>query len=315
MTSASDARPYFSIAMPAYNAESVIGRAIESVLGQTFGQWELVVVDDGSTDPTAEVVRRFAARDPRIVLVQQENAGCGAARDTAVRNSQATYIVRLDTDDALLPAYLASMHRFIEANPGYDIYSCNGWHLYPDGSRRLARPDEFYAGERSFTFADMLCACHIFTIAVFTRDLFDRVGGIRPDVYCEDLDFWLRAFAYAGATHRYTPEPLALYTISDTQMTADVVRVLESRIAIYGDLIDSGRLDPAQVDLARAAIERTYSDIWIYRRRTAITRAATRVLGARAGTRVSDAIHASSGALRPLVAPLSARLQRRRRGR
>ncbi|MDZ4180079.1 MAG: glycosyltransferase family 2 protein [Coriobacteriia bacterium] len=307
--------PFFSIAMPAYNAEAVIQQAIESVLAQTFEAWELVVVDDGSTDGTAALVRDLAGSDERIVLVRQANAGCGAARDTAVRNSRAPYIVRLDTDDALLPEYLASMHRFISANPGYDIYSCNGWHLYPDGSRRLARPDERYAEEQSFTFADMLCACHIFTIAVFTRDIFDRVGGIRPDVYCEDLDFWLRAFAYSGATHRYTPEPLALYTISDTQMTADVERVLESRIGIYRDLIDSGRLAADREELARAAIERTHSDIWIYRRRTAITHASTRLLGERAGTWVSGAIHASSGALRPLLAPLAARLQRGRRRR
>ncbi len=311
----SAAEPYFSIAMPAFDAEATIASAIDSVFEQDFEDWELVVVDDGSTDGTADLVRRYSARDARVTLIQKANAGCGAARDTAVRGSRGAYIVRLDTDDALLPGYLSSMHRFIDSRPGYDIYSCNGWHLYPDGSRRLARPDERYTQEQSFTFADMLCACHIFTIAVFTRDLFDRVGGIRPGVYCEDLDFWLRSFAYAGATHRYAPQPLALYTVSDTQMTADVVRVLESRIAIYQDLIDSGRLDRDQEDLVRAAIERTHSDIWIYQRRTAITRVSTKLFGQRAGRRVSDMLHAGSRVMRPLVAPVAARLQRGRRVR
>lgn len=303
--------PRFSIAMPAFNAEATIGAAIESVLAQRVDDWELVVVDDGSTDSTAAVVEGFSATDPRVRLVRQANAGCGAARDAAVRASSGCYVVRFDADDLLLPEYLEAMGAFIDARPGYDIYACNGYHVFEDGSRRLARPGERYEAEQSFTLEDMFSANHIFTIAIFTRDLFDRVGGIDPEVYCEDLDFWFRAFAFAGATARYTPQPLALYTISETQMTAEVPTVCRSRVGIYQRLIDSGELTDAQAALAHDAIERTHRDEWIYVRRDRVRRTVERLLGRRAGDAVSNAMHASAAVLRPAVARLAGLMHKR----
>lgn len=306
--------PLFSVAMPAYNAEPTIARAIESVFSQTFADWELVVVDDGSTDGTAAVVAGFVERDARVKLVQQENAGCGAARDTAVRASSGRYILRLDGDDYLLPEYMQRMSAFMHRCAGYDIYSCNGYHIYPDGTRRLARPGERYEAERSFTFEEMLEATHIFTVAVFSRELFDRVAGIRPDVYCEDLDFWLRALV-AGATHRYTPQALAVYEVSELQMTADVQRTLTSRIAIYQSLIDSNMLSESRVQAAEAAIERTRTDLLIYKRRTAVHEGVTAVFGTRAGEAVSRAMHSTSRYLRPAAARLLAPFTRRSNAR
>jgi glycosyltransferase involved in cell wall biosynthesis len=303
--------PTFSIALPAYNAEATIARAIDSVLAQRHTDWELVVCDDGSKDGTAALVRGYAERDSRVKLVQQANAGCGAARNTAVLASAGVYIVRLDADDELLPEYLEEMAAFIAREPGYDIYSCNGWHLYPDGTRRLARPGERYQEEQSFTFEDMLFATHIFTVAVFTRDLFDRVGGIRPGIYCEDVDFWLRAFALGKATHRYLPEPLALYTVSDTQMTADFSRVADSRVRIYRDLIATGALTAEQERLAERAIEKVVQDERIYRWRTAVRTGVARVFGERAGDAVSRAMHGSAGWLRPAFARLASLFSRR----
>lgn len=302
--------PFFSVAMPAYNAEATIARAIESVLAQSFDDWELVVVDDGSTDDTADVVAGYRLRDARVKLVRQENAGCGAARDAAIRGSEGTYIVRLDADDVLLPRYMERMREFIIATPGYDIYSCNGYHVYPDGSRRLARPGPWYEEERSFTLEDMLFATHIFTVAVFTRALFDRVGGIRPGVYCEDLDFWLRALAQ-GATHRYTPQALAVYEFSDTQMTADFARVARSRETIYSDLIATGSLTSEQQHLARRAIEKVRADERVYRWRNSVRAGVSRVFGKRAGDAVSRAMHATAGWLRPPFARLATLVSRR----
>jgi glycosyltransferase involved in cell wall biosynthesis len=302
--------PFFSVAMPAYNAEATIARAIESVLAQSYGDWELVVVDDGSTDATSDIVARYRERDTRVKLVRQDNAGCGAARDTAIRGSEGTYIVRLDADDVLLPQYMERMHAFILGSPGYDIYSCNGYHVYPDGSKRLARLGPWYEEERSFKLEEMLFATHIFTMAVFTRALFDRVGGIRPDVYCEDLDFWLRAFAQ-GATHRYTPQALAVYEVSDSQMTADFSRVAESRAGIYRDLIATGLLTSEQERLANRAIEKVREDERVYRWRSSVKAGVSRILGEGAGDAVSRAMHATAGWLRPPLARLARVLPRR----
>lgn len=293
--------PRFSIVMPAYQAAAQISEAIESVLAQTFGDWQLVIVDDGSHDRTGEIAREYAARDARIRVITQKNAGCGAARDTAVRNSSAPYLVRLDADDMLLPEYLMRMDAFIRRAPGYDVYACNGWHVAPDGTRTAARPGEFYESERSFDFDDMLRAVHVFTVAVFTRELFDKVGGIRPEVYCEDIDFWLRGMVIAQARIRYTPQYLALYRLSDSQMTADTGLVFDSREQVYHDLLDLSELTADQRVSVEAAIERIRQDRWIFNRRTRFVSVIQRIFGKRVAESASRAVHRASGWLKPVV--------------
>ena len=85
--------------MPAYNAEKYIAEAIQSVLDQTFQDWELLVIDDGSKDSTAKIVNSFS--DPRIVLIQQENGGVSVARNAGLDLAKGKYITFLDADDAI----------------------------------------------------------------------------------------------------------------------------------------------------------------------------------------------------------------------
>ena len=94
-----------SVMMPAYNAENYIEAAVKSVLAQSYDHWELIVVDDGSTDGTASVVAEFD--DPRIKLFKQSNGGESAARNTAIRQMQGEFVAFLDADDMYLPDHLA----------------------------------------------------------------------------------------------------------------------------------------------------------------------------------------------------------------
>jgi glycosyltransferase involved in cell wall biosynthesis len=96
--------PYFSVIIPAYNREKLICRTIESVLGQKFEDWELIVVDDGSTDDTGKAVKSFA--DERIRYIYQKNAERGAARNNGVKNAFGKYVFFLDSDDLLYPDHL-----------------------------------------------------------------------------------------------------------------------------------------------------------------------------------------------------------------
>lgn len=115
-------RPLVSIMMPAFNAEKFIEEAIASVLAQTAVAWELVVVDDGSVDATARLVAAFD--DPRIRLVQQQNGGEAAARNTALRHLRGTYVAFLDADDLYLPQHLARATHYLDAHPGFaGVYS------------------------------------------------------------------------------------------------------------------------------------------------------------------------------------------------
>ena len=92
--------------MPAYNAAQTLAAAIASVQSQSFEDWELIVVDDGSTDTTREIAEDLARSDLRITVVSQSNAGCGAARNTAIQHAAGQWIVRFDSDDLLEPGFL-----------------------------------------------------------------------------------------------------------------------------------------------------------------------------------------------------------------
>lgn len=106
--------------MPAYNRAAVIARAIDSVLAQDFGDFELIVVDDGSTDATVDVVRGFS--DPRVRLVELDrNRGSNAARNAGIRSASAPLIAFLDSDDAYLPHKLSTVIGEFERNPGLEV--------------------------------------------------------------------------------------------------------------------------------------------------------------------------------------------------
>ena len=252
--------------MPAYNAASTIAETIESALAQTYQDWELAIVDDGSRDDTADVALAAAAGDPRIRVLRQSNMGCGPARGVAVGLTTGTYVCRLDADDLYLPHYLESMSCFIDEHPGFDIYSCNGERFYPDGHRELARPVEEGAnGPRSWALDDMLRDNMIFSMAVFTRDIFDRIGGFRLGVDVEDYDFWLRAMM-AGAKHIYNPAVLSLYRVGPQQMTASTVSLMTHQIAVLQEAADALTRTSARRTIALATIRRLRGDIGVRRR-------------------------------------------------
>lgn len=104
--------PRVSVVIPTYNRAQFIASAIESVLTQTFGDFELIVVDDGSTDRTSEIVTSIS--DPRLVFVRQDNAGRSTARNRALALAKGAYIAFLDSDDLYLPGKLALQIQYMD---------------------------------------------------------------------------------------------------------------------------------------------------------------------------------------------------------
>ena len=126
---------HFSVIMPLYNKAPYVRKAVESVVGQTCRDWELVVVDDGSSDGSGEVVAGVA--DARIRIIRQENAGVGAARNRGVAESSAPYICFLDADDWWEPTFLEEMTGMIERNPNAGIYGTS-YYIVKNGRKRPA---------------------------------------------------------------------------------------------------------------------------------------------------------------------------------
>lgn len=183
--------PIVTAMMPAYNEEAGIGAAIESILAQTYPHWELVVVDDGSTDATASIVQSFA--DPRIRYVYQPNQGRGAARNRALLEARGEFIAITDADDISLPHRFASEVAFFDAHPAVGVVSGQVLHFSETLSPTalLRYPVGVDAVSARFDHHAMGIA---HAAAMIRRSVFEQAGNY--SVACkraQDLEFMLRA--------------------------------------------------------------------------------------------------------------------------
>ena len=199
--------PKVSVIMPAFNGESFIRRAIESVLRQTLQDWELVVVIDGPTDAMPQIVAGMADQDSRIRVFTQPNRGQSSARNRAVAESRSAMIAYLDYDDEYHPEYLASVAERAAADviqvSCYEIFderpmsgSFGELWVWNPGRRRHEFP-------RKNIFVPLGVAHH--------RHWHEDVGGFDESLRCdEDTDLW-RRFAEAGAEVEYLDRLSGVY--------------------------------------------------------------------------------------------------------
>lgn len=187
---ASLAGPLISVILPVFQGERLIDGAINSALAQTWANIELIVVDDGSTDGTAERVRAFA--DPRIQLIVQENAGTGAARNAALEIARGDFVAFLDCDDRWFPEKLsAELDVLLEAPSAIGI-AYSSYYAVDDRGRLLNRAPSRLMSGNAF---DLLIDGENFllpSVCLFDRRIFDAVGVFNPGSYNEDHEFILR---------------------------------------------------------------------------------------------------------------------------
>ncbi len=185
--------PFFSVIIPVYNREKLIVKSIGSVLGQSFSDFELIVVDDGSSDGTEVAVKKF--KDGRLRYVRQSNAGPAAARNRGIRESRGKYLAFLDSDDWWLDGKLKETADAIEENPGCLIFHTEEkW--FRGGKVLNQKKKHAKPSGRVFERCLELCCISIST-AVVRRDVFDKTGFFDESLpACEDYDFWLRASVF-----------------------------------------------------------------------------------------------------------------------
>jgi glycosyltransferase involved in cell wall biosynthesis len=192
--SAGNQAPLVSVVIPAYNASSFIGRTLDSVRAQTVAGHETIVVDDGSSDDTAEVARAYFSRhDMRGRVIQQNNGGIAAARNTGIRAAAGTYVALLDHDDLWYPEKLAVVMAEFARHPEVDLI-CHDENMTRDGQivrvsrRRLPRGNLYEA----LLFGGNILSPSATT---FRRDMALALGGFdeRAEyITVEDYDFWMR---------------------------------------------------------------------------------------------------------------------------
>ncbi len=172
----------------------MLDRAVASVLGQSFKDFELVIVDDGSTDETAAFLKTL--RDnPRVRVLQTTNCGVSAARNLGLRNSSGTWVAFLDSDDEWLPEKLEKQWAVIQANPKLKIV--HGEEIWIRNGRRV-NPKHKHQKKGGDVFKDAVRLCCISPSTVLLRrDLLEKWGGFREDYpVCEDYDLWLKITAF-----------------------------------------------------------------------------------------------------------------------
>jgi glycosyltransferase involved in cell wall biosynthesis len=180
--------PTVSVVIPTYNRGWILKEAIDSVLSQDCDCFELIVVDDGSTDNTQEILSSY--RD-RIKVIRQENKGVSAARNKGIDSSSGTYIAFLDSDDLWLPGKLETQLEFFRNNP--DALICQTEEIWVRTGRRV-NPGKRHKKVSGFFFEKSLELCMVSPSAVMMKsDLFDKSGLFDETLpACEDYDMWLR---------------------------------------------------------------------------------------------------------------------------
>lgn len=201
-----------SIVTPTYNRPRWLPDAIESVLAQTYRDVELIVVNDGSTDNTEEVLEPYM---DRIVYIYKENGGQGAALNTGITAATGEYIGRVDDDDLYVPEKLELQVEMFQQNPQLGLVAGYGYITDSEGEIMATRKVPEYS--RYGAFLSLLQHCIFCQPTVLVRkECFDKVG-LYKDIYGEDYDMWLRIARHypVAVIHK----PLAMYRRHDTNLS------------------------------------------------------------------------------------------------
>ncbi len=209
--------PRISVAMSVYNNAPYLAHAIESILAQTFTDFECLIVDDGSSDGSGEIIDRFAADDSRIRPLHQTNAGLIVSLNRMIAEARAPLIARMDGDDIALPERFERQNAFMKANPDIGVLGTGCTCIDEDGRPSTHKFDNVTTPEE--VLEDLKNGpplCH--PSVVMRRDAVRAVGGYhRAYKHCEDYDLWLRLSEHVRMAN--LPERLLLYRQSETQVS------------------------------------------------------------------------------------------------
>jgi glycosyltransferase involved in cell wall biosynthesis len=187
----------FSVVVPLYNKEDYVSRTVRSIFAQTFRDYELIVIDDGSTDGSLEVVQKETEGHMECRVVRQDNAGVAVARNHGAQLARGEYICFLDSDDWWEPSFLEEMDRLITSCACAGIYA-SGFYLVKNGKKRVAPigvSSDFEQGYINYyqTYAKTLCMPVTSSSVALPRAVFQASGGFKKGLAMgEDFDLWVR---------------------------------------------------------------------------------------------------------------------------
>lgn len=251
--------PSVSVVIPAFNAEETLRETLESVWAQSRPADEIIVVDDGSTDSTPDILAQLA---PRVRSIRIPNSGLPAvARNRGVEIATSDWIAFLDADDLWEPAKLESQLRAVQQDPTLSLVFTDRWNFGNDGrtTSRLSESVSLPAGD---VFSELLTGNFVTTSSVLVkRDAFIAQQGFDEDPAlrgCEDWDLWLRISA-AGGLFGLCPKPLTSYRLHDGTVSNSHIRMCQGRVATVKRALASPRGTTLPRHLVREAMAHAWN--------------------------------------------------------
>lgn len=227
-----------SVITPCYNGAEYISGTIESVLAQTYPDWEMIIVDDGSTDETASVVGRYSAEDTRIHFIQQANKGSAAARNEGIRSCRGQYIALLDADDIWTPFFLQSQIDYMKEKNAVCVYCSYG--MIDSHSNDILR---VVKAKPVVTVKDMLvrnrigCLSGLYDSSKYGKIfLREELNSIR-----DDYAYWLDVVRLEGKAYG-NPEVLAKYRVLPQSTTGNKLKLIRKQFDFYHRYLQLGLL-------------------------------------------------------------------------
>jgi len=218
-----------SIITPVYNGARHIAETIESVLKQSYPDWEMIVVDDGSTDDTASIISAYAERDSRIQLIQQANAGTAKARNAAMKRAEGRYIALLDGDDVWEPAFLERQLAFMGQKHALCV-CCSYMHI-DEHSRQIQHPT---MAKPEISVHDMTvmnrigCLTGLYDASKHGKVyLHEELRSIR-----DDYAYWYDIVKLSGTAYG-NPDVLARYRVQSKSTTGNKLALVKKQYHFY----------------------------------------------------------------------------------
>ena len=211
----------FSVIIPVYKAEKYLKRAVNSVVKQSFTDWEIILIDDGSPDLCPQLCDKLADSDTRIKVIHQNNSGVSVARNNGIKMAQGEIICFLDADDKWSSEYLKELNSLYNNYPEIGGAFSARWNCYPDGRKALKQPQnmpEMFVLKSFFSFTEYIRTSG-FSI---NSKLLVRTGGFKEQIKRgEDIDLMLRAFCIQRMG--FLNKPLISYSV-DTEYNSSSSR-------------------------------------------------------------------------------------------
>ncbi len=237
-------RPLISVIIPTYNYAATLPRAVASVAGQLDEQHELIVIDDGSTDNTPEVIQALEATGPRRTrFIRKENGGPSSVRNRGIAEAAGTYLIFLDADDEMAPEALAKISRHLAQSPDTQLVIGGHVSITPDGKQKTHLPQKTlpetplervraYLADKTIAISNGACAMH--------RDIFER--GTYPEEFrsSEDIPVFCQALAHYRCS--VLSEPLALIYKHDDSLRHQLGHARTVGLALVDEVFREERL-------------------------------------------------------------------------